>query len=108
MRQPVSENSDEIVRLLALLVRLQLPSQATAIERLNQVGFSPTRIAALLGTNPNVVNVSLAKAKAERLLPKPALHVESREVRCLDNDVPFRPPGVLLSQRRTFVRPINC
>jgi hypothetical protein len=64
MRQPVAENFDEIVRLLALLVRLQLPSQATAIERLHQVGFSPTRIAALLGTNPNVVNVTLAKAKS--------------------------------------------
>jgi hypothetical protein len=69
MRQPVTENSDEIVRLLALLVRLQLPSQATAIKRLHQVGFSPTRIAALLGTNPNVVNVSLAKAKGRETAP---------------------------------------
>jgi len=70
MRQPVTENSDEIVRLLALLVRLQQPRLPTAIEHFSQVGFAPTRIAALLGTNPNVVNVSLAKAKGRDTAPQ--------------------------------------
>jgi hypothetical protein len=77
MKQPVPGSFDEAVRLLALLVRLHLPSRATAIERMHQVGFSPTRIAELLETNPNVVNVCLAKGKGEKLLPKRVRRVEA-------------------------------
>ena len=55
--------TDEIARLLAVLVRLQLPTQADAIRELGRVGIGTSRIAELLGTTPNTVNVTLAKAK---------------------------------------------
>ena len=38
-------------------------SQAQAIEELSKAGFGPTRIAELLGTTPNTVNVAIAQAK---------------------------------------------
>ena len=54
---------EEMVRLLAVLIRLLLPTQNAAILELNKAGFSPTRIGELLGTSANTVNVTLAKAK---------------------------------------------
>ena len=54
---------DDIARLLAVLVRLQLPTQADAIRELARAGIGPTRIASLLGTTSNTVNVTLAQAK---------------------------------------------
>jgi DNA-binding CsgD family transcriptional regulator len=54
---------DEIVRLLAIQLRIQLGSQARTIAELSRAGFGPTRIAQLLGTTPNTVNVTLQKAK---------------------------------------------
>jgi len=57
---------DEIARLLAVLIRLQVPTQADAIRELGRVGLAPSRIATLLGTTANTVNVTLAKAKKDR------------------------------------------
>lgn len=57
------ETQEEIVRLLALQVRMALPSQSDAIRELGRSGFGPSRIAELLGTTPNTVNVTLQKAK---------------------------------------------
>jgi DNA-directed RNA polymerase specialized sigma24 family protein len=54
---------DEVARLLALQIRLQMPSQAEAIVELGRIGFGPRRIAELLGTSPNTANVTLQKAK---------------------------------------------
>jgi hypothetical protein len=54
---------EEIVRLLAIQTRLQFESQADAILELSRAGFGPTRIADLLGTTANTVNVTLQKAK---------------------------------------------
>jgi DNA-binding NarL/FixJ family response regulator len=54
---------DEIVRLLAIQLRMQLGSQARTIAELSRAGFGPTRIAQLLGTTANTVNVTLQKAK---------------------------------------------
>ncbi|MEE9298129.1 MAG: helix-turn-helix domain-containing protein [Acidimicrobiia bacterium] len=54
---------DDIARLLAVLVRLQVPTQADAIRELRRAGISRSRIATLLGTTPNTVNVTLARAK---------------------------------------------
>lgn len=59
--------SDEIARLLATIIRLQLPSQADAIRELGKAGLGSKRIAELLGTTPNTVNVALNRAKKERL-----------------------------------------
>lgn len=57
------EPLDEVARLLATLIRLQLETQADAIRELDRVGLGPTRIAQLLGTTPNTVTVTLSKAK---------------------------------------------
>jgi hypothetical protein len=54
---------DEIVRLLAIQVRLQFESQTDAIREMSRAGFGPTRIAELLGTTPGTVNVTLTKSK---------------------------------------------
>lgn len=57
------ESYDEVARLLAILIRLQVPTQADAIRELGKVGIGPKRIAELLGTTANTANVTLAKAK---------------------------------------------
>lgn len=57
------EPQEEIVRLLAIQLRRSSESQADAILELSRAGFGPTRIADLLGTTPNTVNVTLQKAK---------------------------------------------
>lgn len=55
---------EEIVRLLALDIRLHFESQADAIRELHETaGFGPARIAELLGTTAGTVNVTLARAK---------------------------------------------
>ena len=54
---------EEIVRLLALQLRLQFENQAEAIREFSKAGFGPARIADLLGTTPGTVNVTLAKSK---------------------------------------------
>jgi DNA-directed RNA polymerase specialized sigma24 family protein len=57
---------EEVVRLLAIQVRRDSESQAQAIEALNGAGFGPTRIAELLGTTPNTVNVAISTAKKKK------------------------------------------
>lgn len=57
------ESYDEVARLLAILIRLQVPTQADAIRELGKVGIGPKRIAELLGTTANTAKVTLAKAK---------------------------------------------
>ena len=57
------DGQDEIARLLALQVRLQIGSQGETIQELSKIGFGPSRIAELLGTTSNTVNVTLQKAK---------------------------------------------
>ena len=56
--------SDEVTRLLALMLRHQLGDPTEAILELGRAGFSPKRIAELLGTTTNTANVTLQKAKA--------------------------------------------
>lgn len=54
---------EELVRLYVLDLRRRLGSQTETIIELRQAGFGPSRIAELLGTTPNTVNVTLQKAK---------------------------------------------
>ena len=54
---------EELVRLIAIDLRLRLPSQGEVIQELNKAGFGPSRIAELIGTTPNTVNVTIQKAK---------------------------------------------
>jgi DNA-binding NarL/FixJ family response regulator len=58
-----NDPDDEIVRLLAILVRRQTASQVEAILELHRAGFSPARIAELLGTSPGTVSVAVSKSK---------------------------------------------
>ena len=57
------DTQEEIVRLLALQIRMTFESQADAIREFSKSGFGPTRIAGLLRTTPGTVNVTLAKSK---------------------------------------------
>jgi DNA-binding CsgD family transcriptional regulator len=54
---------DEMIRLQALEVRRRADSQVEAILELRKAGIGPTRIADLLGTTANTVNVAIANAK---------------------------------------------
>lgn len=55
--------TEELVRLVALQVRLQLGNQSQAIVEMARAGLGAARIAELLGTTPNTVNVALNRAK---------------------------------------------
>jgi transcriptional regulator len=57
---------DELIRLHALEVRRRADSQVEAILELRRAGIGPTRIAELLGTTANTVNVALANAKKRK------------------------------------------
>lgn len=60
-----SEPQEEAAQLLAVLIRLMLPSQTAAILELDKVGFSPARIAELLGTTPGTASVTVQKNKSK-------------------------------------------
>lgn len=52
----------ETTSLLAILVR-RATTQSTVIQEMGSVGISPKRIAELLGTSSNTVNVALHHAR---------------------------------------------
>lgn len=54
---------EEIVRLMIVQLRRTTKTQADLIVELDKAGFGQTRIAELVGTTPNAVNVTLNKAK---------------------------------------------
>jgi DNA-directed RNA polymerase specialized sigma24 family protein len=54
---------EEIVRLMVLQLRRTARSQAEVIIELDKAGFGQSRIAELVGSTPNSVNVALNKAK---------------------------------------------
>jgi predicted transcriptional regulator len=57
------DRQEELVRLRVIELRDRLGSQTDTIIELNRAGFGTSRIAELLGTTPNTVNVTLQKAK---------------------------------------------
>lgn len=57
------EPNEELVRLKVIELRQRVGSQTEAIIELRDAGFAPSRIADLLGTSSNTVNVTLQKAK---------------------------------------------
>ena len=54
---------EELVRLMAINLRRRSQSQSEAVLELSRAGFGPSRIAELLGTTANTVNVTIQKAK---------------------------------------------
>lgn len=60
------EPIEELVRLSVLQLRRGAESQAALILELNRVGFGSTRIAELVGTTANTVNVTIQKAKKKK------------------------------------------
>jgi DNA-binding NarL/FixJ family response regulator len=58
----VNARLDELNRLMALQIRLAIGNQARTILELHRLGFSLKRIAELLGTTSNTVNVAIRKA----------------------------------------------
>lgn len=63
------DQAEELVRLQAIQVRLLLGSQREAIIEMGRLGFGASRIAELLGTTANTVNVALNRAKREGRIP---------------------------------------
>jgi DNA-directed RNA polymerase specialized sigma24 family protein len=57
------EPSEEIVRLLVIQLRRSSPNQSDLIIELDKAGFGPSRIAELVDTTPNTVQVALNRAK---------------------------------------------
>ena len=54
---------EEIVRLLAVQIRLQVENQTEAILALNRAGFSPPRITQLLGLSQDIARATIHQAK---------------------------------------------
>jgi transcriptional regulator len=54
---------EELVRLMVVQLRRTAKTQLEVIVELDKAGFGQTRIADLLGTTQNAVNVALNKAK---------------------------------------------
>jgi DNA-directed RNA polymerase specialized sigma24 family protein len=57
------QTGEEIVRLMVINLRRTARTQAEVVIELDRAGFGPSRIADLLSTTPNAVNVTLNKAK---------------------------------------------
>jgi transcriptional regulator len=57
------ETGEEIVRLMVINLRRIAKNQAEVIVDLDRAGFGQSRIADLLSTTANAVNVTLNKAK---------------------------------------------
>ena len=65
MAAPDPSSSDELARLLTLLIRLQLGNQTNTILELNKLEFSASRIAELVGTTPATARVTVNQAKSK-------------------------------------------
>ncbi len=63
--QQITKLHSETVKLLVLLVR-KGEIQQNLITQLANAGFGTKRIAELLGTTPNTVNVAIQKAKRRK------------------------------------------
>ena len=65
MDKELLQTQKEIVMLLAILAK-RGTLQSTLIQEMGAVGFSPKRIAELLDTTPNTVNVALSNARKKK------------------------------------------
>jgi DNA-directed RNA polymerase specialized sigma24 family protein len=60
---PEMDREEEIVRLLAVQVRLAVPNQTQAILELGRAGFGPARIGELLGTSAATAKTTIHRAR---------------------------------------------
>ncbi len=65
MEKELLQTQREMVMLLAILVKRGI-LQSTLIQEMNTTGFSPKRIAELLNTTTNTVNVALSNARKKK------------------------------------------
>lgn len=65
MNDDAAAKLDEVCRLLSILIRRDAASQTAAILEMSRAGIKTARIAELLGTTPNTVNVTVHKAKKD-------------------------------------------
>jgi DNA-directed RNA polymerase specialized sigma24 family protein len=63
MAPPPVDHADEIVRLLALQLRLGFETQNEAILAFDKAGLTQPRIASLLGTSPGTVKDAIHRTK---------------------------------------------
>jgi DNA-directed RNA polymerase specialized sigma24 family protein len=61
---------DQIVRLLALQIRLSVGNQTEAIIEMGKTGLSSSRIAELVGTTAATAKTTLQRAKKPRITKK--------------------------------------
>jgi DNA-directed RNA polymerase specialized sigma24 family protein len=59
-------SDEEIIRLLAVIVRQNSATQTDAIVELGRSGFGPTRASELLGTSVATAKVALQRARRKR------------------------------------------
>ncbi|QQR82715.1 hypothetical protein IPJ70_01205 [Candidatus Campbellbacteria bacterium] len=65
MDKEILQTQKEVVMLLAVLVK-RGALQSAVIQEMGHVGLSPKRIAELLDTTPNTVNVALHNARKNK------------------------------------------
>lgn len=65
MERLYTQELKDIAQLLAILVK-RGTLQSTVIQEMGSVGMSPKRIAELLDTSQNTVNVALSKARKNK------------------------------------------
>jgi len=63
MDKEILESMNNMVRLLTILIKRDASNQNQIIKEMNAVGFSPKKIAELLNTSSNTVNVAIHLAK---------------------------------------------
>jgi len=58
----LQEGISDLVKLMAILVKRER-TQGSLILEMGEIGISPSKIASLIGTSQNTVNVTLSKHK---------------------------------------------
>lgn len=69
MDKEILQTQKEIVSLLAILVK-RGSIQSSVIQEMGSVGITPKRIAELLDTSANTVNVALHHARKDKRIKK--------------------------------------
>jgi len=66
MSKEILDSMNNMVRLLTILVKREANNQNQIIKEMSDVGFSPKKIAELLNTSSNTVNVAIHLSKKKK------------------------------------------